>query len=431
MTLNLKAVINEKYFPLLENHDRYLLLYGGAGSGKSHFVAQKILVRIIMAIKRGYKEKFLVLRKTQPAVRKSVFALLNHYIDQWELRNIVEINKTDMTFTFDGGSEIICGGLDDPEKLKSIEGVTSVWLEEPTEITKGDFIQVDLRLRGDTPSYKQIIFTFNPISRVLWLHGYFFENQPESTSIIHSTYKDNRFLDIEYIKVLEGLKNQDLTYYQVYALGQWGVLQNIIFTNWIIEEIPTEDRYYSNVLNGLDFGFNHPSALVRVGVKDDELFVFNEIYERGLTNNQLIQLVKSMVPSDQVITADCAEPARIEEFKQTGVWIKPSIKGPGSVKDGIDWVKRRKIHIHPQCVNTIREIGAYKYKEDKNGNVFDEPVPFNDDAMAALRYAVEDLASCSIDLDFLSTGQQRTSSEIDDSGYFGSQRDYSRSMRNY
>lgn len=429
MTLNLKSITNEKYFPLLENHDRYLLLYGGAGSGKSHFVAQKLLVRIIMAIKRGYKEKFLVLRKTQPAVRKSVFSLLNGYIDKWELRGIVETNKTDMTFTFDGGSEIICGGLDDPEKLKSIEGITSVWIEEPTEITKGDFIQVDLRLRGDTPSYKQIILSFNPISRVLWLHGYFFEaNQPESTLICHSTYRDNRFIDAEYIKVLEGLKSQDETYYQVYALGQWGILQNIIFTNWAVEQIPTEDKYYSNVLNGLDFGFNHPSALVRVGVKDDELYIFDEIYERGLTNNELIQMVKSTVPRDQVITADCAEPARIEEFKQAGVWIKPSIKGPGSVRDGVDWVKRRKIHIHPDCVNTIREIGAYKYKEDKNGNVFDEPVPFNDDAMAALRYAVEDLANCCIDFDFLSTGQKRVSSEIDD--YF-SQRDYSRSMRNY
>ena len=431
MTLNLRAVTNEKYFPLLENHDRYLLLYGGAGSGKSHYVAQKLLVRIIMAIKRGYAEKFLVLRKTQPAIRKSVFALLKHYIDQWELRDIVEINKTDMTFSFNGGSEILCGGVDDPEKLKSIEGVTSVWIEEPTELNKQDFIQVDLRLRGDTPSYKQIILSFNPISRVIWLHGYFFENPPESTTIIHSTYKDNRFLDAEYIKVLEGLKNQDETYYQVYALGQWGILQNIIFSNWQVELLSTEDKHYSSVLNGLDFGFNHPSALVRIGVKDDELYIFDEIYERGLTNNQLIQLVKSKVPSDQVITADCAEPARIEEFKQAGVWIKSSIKGPGSVKDGIDWVKRRKIHIHPQCVNTIREIGAFKYKEDKNGNVFDEPVPFNDDAMAALRYAVEDLANCSIDLDFLSTGVKRTSSELDGSDYFGSQRDYSRSMRNF
>jgi phage terminase large subunit len=388
----LPEVTNEKYLSLYKNKNRYLILYGGAGSGKSHFAAQKILVRILAAIKRGYKEKFLVLRKTQPALRKSVFALLNAYIDRWGMGPIVQANKTDMSFTFVGGSEILCGGLDDSEKLKSIEGITSVWIEEPTELNVNDFLQVDLRLRGNTPSYKQIILSFNPISRTSWLHSHFFEaSRPTSTYICHSTYRDNRFLDTEYINVLEGLKGKDETYYQVYALGQWGVLQNLIFTNWEVKEISVDDRYYDTVLDGLDFGFNHPSALVRVGVQDDELYIFDEIYERGLTNNELIPLVKARVPVDQVITADCAEPARIEEFKKACVQIKPSIKGPGSVKDGIDWVKRRKIYIHPQCVNTIREISSYKYKEDKDGNVFDEPVAFQDDAMSALRYAVEEL----------------------------------------
>jgi phage terminase large subunit len=297
-----------------------------------------------------------------------------------------------MSFTFVGGSEILCGGVDDPEKLKSIDGITSIWLEEPTELSKEDFMQINLRLRGETPSYKQIILSFNPISRTSWLYAYFFETLcPASTYICHSTYRDNRFIDAKYIEVLKNYENQDYTYYQIYTLGQWGVLQNLIFTNWEVKEIPVENRYYDTVLNGLDFGFNHPSALIRVGVKDDELYIFDEIYERGLTNNELIPLVKAKVPIEQVITADSAEPARIEEFRKAGVPIKPSIKGPGSIKDGIDWVKRHRIYLHPQCVNTIKEIGAYKYKEDKNGNVFDEPVPFNDDAMSALRYAIEEL----------------------------------------
>ena len=177
----LPEVTNEKYLPLYENKDRYLLLYGGAGSGKSYFAAEKILVRILVAIKRGYKEKFLVLRKTQPALRKSVFALLKAYIDRWGIGPVVQANKTDMSFSFVGGSEIICSGVDDPEKLKSIEGITSVWIEEPTELSMNDFLQVDLRLRGDTPSYKQIILSFNPISRTSWLHSYFFEPPKKST----------------------------------------------------------------------------------------------------------------------------------------------------------------------------------------------------------------------------------------------------------
>lgn len=395
----LPELTNEKYLPLYENRDRYLLLYGGAGSGKSHFAAQKLLIRILVAIKRGYKEKFLVLRKTQPALRKSVFALLNSYIDRWGISKIMQVNKTDMTFTFAGGSEILCGGLDDPEKLKSIDGITSIWIEEPTELSKEDFMQVNLRLRGETPSYKQIILSFNPILRISWLHTYFFENStPESTHICHSTYLDNRFIDAEYIDVLKNYENQDYTYYQIYTLGQWGMLQNLIFTNWTVKDIPCQDQYYDSVLNGLDFGFNHPSALVRVGVRDDELYIFDELYEKGLTNNELISLVKEK-RIRQVITADSAEPARIEEFRKAGIAIKPSIKGPGSVKDGIDWVKRHKVYIHPRCVNTIKEISSYKYKEDKNGNVFDEPVPFNDDAMAALRYAVEELVT-SIEIEF-------------------------------
>jgi len=428
----LPEVTNEKYLPLYENKDRYLLLYGGAGSGKSYFAAEKVLVRILVAIKRGCKEKFLVLRKTQPALRKSVFALLKAYIDRWGISPVVQANKTDMSFSFVGGSEIICSGVDDPEKLKSIEGITSVWIEEPTELSMNDFLQVDLRLRGDTPSYKQIILSFNPISRTSWLHSYFFEppkkstdirqefsdtrqqstdTRPESTYICHSTYKDNRFLDAEYIKVLEGLRDKDETYYQVYALGLWGVLQNLIFKNWVEEEIPVDDQYYDAVLNGLDFGFNHPSALVRVGVKDEDLYIFDEIYEKGLTNNELISLVREK-RIRQVITADSAEPARIEEFRKAGIAIKPSIKGPGSVKDGIDWVKRHRIHIHPQCVNTVKEIGAYKYKEDKNGNVFDEPVPFNDDAMSALRYAVEELVT-TIQIEFEVASERESAYALD------------------
>jgi len=345
----------------------------------------------MLSMSRGYKEKFLVLRKTKPAARKSIFPLLQKYIDLWGLSRDVKPNKTEMVYTFSNGSEIHCCGIDDPEKIKSIEGITSVWLEEPTELRPQDFRQTDLRLRGETPSYKQIILSFNPISKLSWLFDVFFQKKKERTSICKSTYRDNKFIDDEYKEIIENLKNEDVTYYSVYGLGEWGMLQNLIFTNWEVKDIPINDDFYDSVLNGLDFGFNHPSALIRVGLKDGVLHIFDELYERGKTNNQLIPLVKKKIPDDQTVTADSAEPARIEEFRRAGVKIKPSIKGKGSVKDGIDWVKRHKTYIHPQCINTIKEIAGYKYKEDKDGNVFDEPVPFMDDAMSALRYAVEDL----------------------------------------
>jgi len=226
---NLEAVTNSSFYPLYKCKDRYLVLWGGAGSGKSYFAAEKILVRCLFGLANGIKHKFLCLRKTQPAARKSIFALFQEYISEWGLSSIVKPNRSTMEFTFPNGSQILCGGLDDPEKLKSIQGVTSVWLEEATEINAEDFTQVDLRLRGQTPSYKQIIISFNPVSETSWVKKRFFDRfkatniiDPELpgtdrrktvvkvggktlevyTTLHHSTYKDNRFIDNQYIAIL-------------------------------------------------------------------------------------------------------------------------------------------------------------------------------------------------------------------------------------
>jgi len=382
--LRLHDVVNDVYYPLLENQDRYLVLYGGAGGGKSHFAAQKTLIRIVVGAKKGIKHRFLALRKTQPAVRKSVFALFNHYINEWNLSRIAKINRTDMTIQFFNGSEIICGGLDDPEKLKSIEGVTSAWLEEATEFTEDDFKQVNLRLRGKTQSYKQIILTFNPVSKLSWLYKRFFEGRKENCTILRTTYKDNRFIDEEYIKVLEGLKNEDETYYQVYALGEWGVLQNIIYTNYdLVDNFPDS---FDEIIYGLDYGYNNPSALLEVGIKDKEIYLRELLYQTHLTNEDLIEKLKELIPDkNRYIYADSAEPARIEEMQRAGFNVHPADK---SVKDGIDFVKRQKLHILKSSVNLIKEISGYKYKEDKDGNVLDEPVKFRDHLMDAMRYAI-------------------------------------------
>lgn len=390
---NLKEITNDIYYPLYANKDRYLVMYGGAGSGKSHFAAQKLLIRIIKAIKHGYKEKFLALRKTGPAVRKSVYSLIKNYIQKWNLSKLVDINKTAMTFTFEGGSEILCSGLDDPEKIKSIEGITSIWLEETTELTPDDFTQCDLRLRGETPSYKQIVMSFNPISHLSWLNERFFQDKtPEKTKIVHSTYRDNRFLDKEYVDILEDLKNQDKTYYDVYSLGLWGVLSNLVYNNWQVDSTVTKDRlFYDDIYTGLDFGFNNPSALLQIGIRDETIYIFNELYEKGLTNTELIKKCKGIVRDEDIIIADSAEPARIEEFCNAGYMVEPCTKGDKSVKHGIDWIKRHKTLIHPDCVNTIAEFKTYKYKQDKEGNIYDDPVKFKDHAMDALRYGLEPL----------------------------------------
>ena len=330
---------------------------------------------------------YLIVRKVGRTLKHSTFQLMTSLISEYELRSKFTINKTDYTITCVNGATAISTGLDDVEKLKSIAGVNKIWVEEASEISQEDFKQLDLRLRGGD-SHKQITMTFNPISALSWIKKYFFDEPKENASILKTTYKDNSFLDEQYKQVIENLKYEDEVFYNIYALGNWGVLGNLILTNYVVEDIPLDDRRYDTIVCGLDFGFNHPSAFVKIGLKDGELYILDELYESKLTNTELIAQVGEKFGKSYRITADSAEPDRIKEFKQAGFFIRPAKKGKGSVKDGIDYLRRGKIHISPHCQDFLNEIQGWKYKETKDG-VTDEPVNIKDDLMAATRYAIE------------------------------------------
>ncbi|NLT46171.1 MAG: PBSX family phage terminase large subunit, partial [Thermotogaceae bacterium] len=222
-------IFNKTFRPHLDDRSRYEIFYGGAGSGKSMFVAQRLVLRAMK--EKGHK--FLVVRKVAKTNRHSTFALIMGILRSWKVLGLFKVNKSDMEIGCLNGNQIIFTGLDDVEKLKSIAGITDIWVEEASEITQEDFQQLDLRLRGKTPWPLQITMTFNPVSALSWLKSFFFD-VPKDNCIIHkSTYKDNRFLDDEYKKVIEDLKNQDHTYYQIYGLGEWGVLGNLVFHNYV------------------------------------------------------------------------------------------------------------------------------------------------------------------------------------------------------
>lgn len=384
--MNIDVKMNKAYLPIMQDKNRFKVIYGGAGSGKSHFVAQWL---VLLCLKeRGHR--FLVCRKVARTLRYSVFALIRSIIADMGLSRLFEVNKSDMTITCKvNGNQFIFLGLDDVEKLKSIVGITDIWIEEASEVTQEDFEQINLRLRGITRVDKQIILTFNPISVLHWLKTYFFDRKRDNTTILKTTYKDNTFLDEDYINELESLKSRDHTFYMVYALGEWGVLGNQIYTNFIIEDISQDENKYSSIFYGLDFGFNDPSAFVKVGYKDQELYILDEFYQTQLTNTDLIRALKPMYNGNDLVIADSVEPDRIKEFRRAGFNIVPCKKGKNSVKFGIDWIKRRKIHIDPSCQNFINEIQTYKYREDKDGNVLDEPVDANNHLMDALRYSTE------------------------------------------
>lgn len=211
--------VNEPYISFIETHARYCVLMGGAGSGKSIAAAQKILLRLTTE----EKHRFLVLRKVKATIRSSVYQSFKDLIDLYNLESEFFINKTEMRFLhLPTGNEILCAGLDDPEKIKSVAGITSVWVEEATELEERDFNQLELRVRGETENYKQFIVTFNPVDEQHWLKKRFFDTEDAQVFKLKTTYKDNAFLDKDYIKHLTERVVANENLYKVYVLGQWG-----------------------------------------------------------------------------------------------------------------------------------------------------------------------------------------------------------------
>ena len=232
---NMKATNNDTFLPLLFDEHRFLVLKGGGGSGKSIFAGRKILERV--TTEPGHR--YLVCRKVAKTLRESCFKQLRAQAYEFYAGDIDYIPKGesgDMYMRFRNGSVILFSGLDDVEKLKSIYNVTGVWIEEASELSEGDFNQLDIRLRGETKYYKQIILTFNPIYITHWLKRRFFDRRDDRARIHESTYKDNRFLDDEAIRTLESFRETDEYYYMVYCLGQWGVTGKTVFNAKAVSE---------------------------------------------------------------------------------------------------------------------------------------------------------------------------------------------------
>lgn len=421
---------NEIFIPALSIRDRYLVLFGGAGSGKSEEVARRWLLRILVGMKKGIRHKILALRKTQPAVRRSVFSLFNKYIDLWNLKNIVHINKKDMTFTFPNGSVILCSGLDDPEKIKSIEGLTGAWMEEATEFSEEDFRELDRRIRGLSSTFLQIILTFNPIE-VRWLQEEFFEFKAEEdgtglfdisesssdryrkfkkvslvkgklqeihgTSLL-TTYEDNKFLDDLYKAVLEDLKRKDMIAYRIYTLGQWGSPKGLVYkegTNWdVCSEWPSVGSFEKHAF-GLDFGYsNDPTGVIEMGLIGEEIWERERVFKPGLTNQDIArELIKCGINRRHRIIADCAEPKSIEEIRRAGFKITPCRKGADSIRNGISLVKDYFVHVYGDSENLIKEKRNYKWLESKDGEYSNDPVDLWNHLLDPERYVTGDWCS--------------------------------------
>lgn len=392
-------LFNPIYMPFYKTMDRYLFFYGGAGSGKSEFAAAKLLIRML----KEKQHRFLICRKIARTIRNSQYQLLKEVVMRWGLMELFDFKDGEMRVTcVPNGNEIIAAGLDNVEKLKSITGITGIWVEELTELSAVDWRQLNLRMRGWRTSYKQTIATFNPIDEHHWVKKQFFNNITDTESPVHSfaietehdtlrftslrtTHRDNKFLDNSDRAMLESLQNEDENYYRIYALGLWGAqTKGLVFNSWsIVPETPANTDFETF---GIDFGFSNPSAVVKVSVKDKKVFLQELLYEKGLTNPDIIQRCDRYgVNKKAYMYLDAAEPDRIEEFYRAGYNAFPAEK---DVKAGIEFCQRFELCITADSSNLIREIRTYKWKTDKNGNALDEPLKFYDHLMDAVRYAL-------------------------------------------
>jgi len=388
-------LINPSFYPLLKNKDRYLIIFGGSGSGKSVFALQKMLLRALMN-----REKFLFIRKNSIDCRKTVFSLTKFLIDKYNLSEICKIKESSMNIDFINGSQIIHLGCDLSEKIKSIPNITSIWCEESTDFNSDDIQQLSLRLRGKTPSYKQIILTFNPISSNHWLKKNFFDNKANNCTIHHSTYKDNKFIDEEYINVLNNIRDNNLK--EIYQKGLWSLLEHQIFKNYeIIENIDKKLFNTNNMKFAIDWGF-HDGILLLVGYYENNVYILDELHCKDKNSKDFETVchkrIESLNKNSRIdhkkikIICDNEDPSSIEQFRKSGLLTIACKKNKNSIQDSINWLKNRSIFINSNCKNIIEEISSFMYRKDLKTNIiYDFPDKnCKCHSLDALRYSIQD-----------------------------------------
>lgn len=396
-----REIFNEAYLPYIFDYNkRYEVFYGGAGSGKSHAVVQKLICKCLID-----KRRVLVVRKVARTLRNSCLALFQQILSDWGLTHLYKVNLSSLTLTFTNGSEILMVGCDDVEKIKSIANITDIWCEEATELFADDFSQLDLRLRHPTAKNQQFILSFNPISKANWCYTTFFSTDFEteeelneilsfrqSCRIIHTTYRDNRFLPEQYIKSLKSLKATNPTYYSIYCEGRFGSLGKLIYTNWRL--LGDGETPIGKTAVGLDFGFaNDLTALITSYIDDEhkKIYILDEWCENGKVNSEIADAIKDRGLAKTIIIADSAELKSVEEIKREGITrIRPSIKGQGSILQGIQKLQQYELIVSPQCHNTIEELENYQWEKDKKTNEYvNKPMDRWNHCLDALRYSLQ------------------------------------------
>lgn len=394
LNISPSKVFNRHIYDHLFDYDTFTEVhYGGASSGKSHGVFQKIVIKALKDWKKP--RKILVLRKVGATVRDSVFADVQATLSYFGILNMCKVNMSAFRIELPNGAEFIFKGMDNAEKIKSIKGISDVVMEEASEFILDDYTQLTLRLRDKAHKQKQIYLMFNPVSKANWVYNAFFVKKPKNTVVYQTTYKDNRFLDAVTRENIEELANRNEAYYKIYALGEFATLDKLVFPKYTKALLNKDDLRKIPSYFGLDYGFiNDPSAFMHVKIDDDRkrLYVVEEYVKKGLTNDKIAESITALGYAKEQIRADSAEKKSNQELRNLGISRVIDVKkGAGSVMQGIQYLLQYEWIVDERCVKTIEELENYTWKKDKATNEYiNEPVDSYNHCLDAIRYAIQD-----------------------------------------
>lgn len=379
MQINLqisKKIFSPHFYPYLFDYShRWNIFMGGAGSGKSHFVIQKLIIKACQS-----KRKVCMCRRYGTTINNSIWDLTKQMLRQLKLLDQCSVNKSERSITLPNGSMIIMLGLDDEEKLLSINGVTDFFIEEIFEVPQEVVDQIDLRLRAKAPNL-QIYGCFNPISPHHWLHDFCEgDKQPADLFYDRSNYKDNHFLPKSYVDSLESLKTRNPNKYRIFAEGNWGTdLDGLVFKH--INFINSHDIDVNAMLKdkswqvrcGMDIGELDPTAIAvsLFNERTQALYLIKEFYQRGATLDEMYEAIINLGIQKQKIYVDSASPQVISYLKSKGINAQPCIKGAGSVEARISYLQNLDIYVLvDSCPNAQIEFENFVYLKDKKTNVY-------------------------------------------------------------
>lgn len=394
----MQELVGKGYADFWNFKGRYVACKGSRASKKSKTAALWIVSHIVK-----YPEaNAIYIRKTERTLKDSCYsdckwAIHRLGLDDWFVCRLspleIEYKPT--------GQRILFRGCDDPLKLTSISVPKGVlcWavFEEAYEITKeSDFDMIDESIRGEMPKglFKRIFVLLNPWSEKTWIKKRFFDTPNDDNKLaITTTYKCNEWLTDDDIRIFDDMKKRNPRRYQVAGLGNWGIVDGLVYENWHERAFELKEIKDLITASGLDFGYtNDPTAflIMFLDLKNLKLYVWDELYEKGLSNKKIYERISKMGYSKERITADSAEPKSIDELKGLGLRVKGAKKGKDSINNGIQFIQDLEIIIHPRCTNFLTEISNYTWDKDKFGNMMNIPIDDFNHLMDAMRYGLEE-----------------------------------------